>query len=237
MNLVPNATFGGVIQNSPQLNIEQRFPFFGTNNIWNWSDNLSKIWGSHNLKAGFTSNTPRATRRAAFNGTFNFDNNVNNPENTGHPFANALIGSVNSYTEANGKLDGHARYKNIEWFLARQLEGQQTADADYGLRFYYIQPTISAGDNLSYFDQALYDARSSPHCSSRICTVADVAANPAVCGASAGRRVARDPASGDSAVKIGAFSTDAGTIFQGMRVVEEGVFAGDQHRPARRVRV
>ena len=50
---VPNATFGGVIQNSPQLNIEQRFPFFGTNNIWNWSDNLSKIWGSHNLKAGF----------------------------------------------------------------------------------------------------------------------------------------------------------------------------------------
>ena len=45
LNLVPNATFGGIIQNSPQLNIEQRFPFFGTNNIWNWSDNLSKIWG------------------------------------------------------------------------------------------------------------------------------------------------------------------------------------------------
>ena len=44
LNLLPNATFGGVT-NAPQFNIEQRFPFFGTNNIWNVSDNLSKIWG------------------------------------------------------------------------------------------------------------------------------------------------------------------------------------------------
>jgi hypothetical protein len=229
LNLVPNATFGGVIQNSPQLNIEQRFPFFGTNNIWNWSDNLSKIWGSHNLKAGFylEYTTRNAARAAAFNGTFNFDNNVNNPENTGHPFANALIGSVNSYTEANGKLDGHARYKNIEWFLQDNWKVNKRLTLDYGLRFYYIQPTISAGDNLSYFDQALYDAsKQPPLLQPYLCTAADVAANPAVCGASAGRRVARDPASGRllSAVKIGALSTDAGTIFQGMRVVEEGVF-------------
>jgi hypothetical protein len=48
LNSGPNVTFGGVISNAPQLNIEQRFPFFGTNNIWNYSDNLSKIWGAHN---------------------------------------------------------------------------------------------------------------------------------------------------------------------------------------------
>ena len=38
LHLVPNATFGGI--RAPQLNIEQRF-FFGTNNIWNYSDNVS----------------------------------------------------------------------------------------------------------------------------------------------------------------------------------------------------
>jgi len=229
LNLVPNATFGGVIQNSPQLNIEQRFPFFGTNNIWNWSDNLSKVWGSHNLKAGFylEYTTRNAARAAAFNGTFNFDNNVNNPENTGHPFANALIGSVNSYTEANGKLNGHARYKNIEWFLQDNWKVNKRLTLDYGLRFYYIQPTISAGDDLAYFDPALYDAsKQPPLLQPYLCTAADVAANPGVCGASAGRRVARDTASGRllSAVKIGALSTDAGTPFQGMRVVKDGVF-------------
>jgi hypothetical protein len=52
-----------------------------------------------------------------------------------------------------------------------------------------------------------------------------VAANPAVCGASPGLRVARDPANGQlfSSVKIGTFSTASGTPFQGMRVAKESV--------------
>ncbi len=223
LNLVPNATFGGVIQNAPQLNIEQRFPFFGTNNIWNWSDNLSKIWGSHNLKAGFylEYTTRNAARASAFNGTFNFDNNVNNPFNTGHPFANALIGSVNAYTEANGKLDGHARYKNVEWFLQDNWKVNKRLTLDYGLRFYYIQPTISAGDNLAYFDPALYDASKQPRLIEPFCLNN---ANPCSANNGANRR-GRNPVTGEilPAVKIGTFADGSGTPFQGMRVVNEGV--------------
>src|SRR5262245_54798747 len=145
LNLIPNATFSGV-NSAPQFNIEPRFPFFGTNNIWNVSDNLSKIWGGHNVKAGFylEYTTRNAARASAFNGTFNFDRNpTNNPLDTGNPFANALIGSVNSYTEANGKLNGHARYKNIEWFAQDNWKVNKRLTLDYGLRFYHIQPTIS----------------------------------------------------------------------------------------------
>jgi carboxypeptidase family protein len=229
LNLIPNATFGGVIQNAPQLNIEQRFPFFGTNNIWNWSDNLSKIWGSHNLKAGFyiEYSTRNAARASAFNGSFNFDNNVNNPNNTGYPFANALIGQVNAYTEANGKLNGHARYKNIEWYLQDNWKATRRLTLDYGVRFYRIQPTISSGDNLSYFDPALYDASKEPSLiQPYICTAADVAvaANSDVCGSSPGLRVGRDPVNGklSESVKIGTFSTASGAPFQAMRVVKEG---------------
>ncbi len=225
LNLVPNATFGG-IAGAPQLNIEQRFPFFGTNNIWNYSDNLSKVWGPHNLKAGFylEYTTRNAARASAFNGTFNFDRNANNPLDTNHPFANALIGVVNSYTESNAKLNGHARYKNIEWFLQDNWKATRRLTLDYGARFYYIQPTLSAGDNLAFFDPKLYDAsKQPPLLEPYLCAAADVAANPAVCGASAGRRVARDPVSGNlfAAVKIGTFSTAAGAPFQGMRVVKE----------------
>jgi len=39
-------------QDAGSLNIEQRFPFFGTNNIWNYSDNFSAILGSHSTKFG-----------------------------------------------------------------------------------------------------------------------------------------------------------------------------------------
>ena len=164
LNLVPNATFGGGIANAPQFNIEQRFPFFGTNNIWNYSDNISKIWGAHNMKAGFylEYTTRNAARAAAFNGTFNFDRNTNNPLDTNHPFANALLGVVNSYTEADKKLDGHARYKNIEWFVQDNWKATKRLTLDYGLRFYWIQPTLSDGDNLAYFDPKLYDASKQP---------------------------------------------------------------------------
>ncbi len=221
LNLIPNATFAGVIQNAPQLNIEQRFPFFGTNNIWNWSDNLSKIWGSHNLKAGFylEYTTRNAARTAAFNGTFSFDNNVNNPLNTGHPFANALTGVVDSYTEANGKLNGHARYKNVEWFLQDNWKVNKRLTLDYGMRFYYIQPTISAGDNLAYFDPQSYNASQQPrliepHLSS--------SAIPCPLGA---RRCGINPVTGETlqAVKIGTYTAGTGTPFQGMNVVKDGV--------------
>jgi hypothetical protein len=230
LNLIPNATFGGV-PNAPQFNIEQRFPFFGTNNIWNVSDNLSKIRGGHNVKAGFylEYTTRNAARASAFNGTFSFDRNTNNPLDTNNAFANALLGVVNSYTEANGKLNGHARYKNIEWFAQDNWKVTRRLTLDYGLRFYHIQPTISAGDNLSFFDPALYDASKQPQLlRPYICTAADVAANSAVCGASPGRRVARDPVNGNllAAVKIGTFSTASGTPFQGMQVVKENVLSG-----------
>src|SRR5262245_27118858 len=221
LNLIPNATFGG-ISSSPEFNIEQRFPFFGTNNIWNWSDNISKIWGSHNLKAGFylEYTTRNAARAAAFNGSFSFDNSANNPLNTGNPFSNALLGVINSYTEANGKLNGHARYKNIEWFVQDNWKVNSRLTLDYGLRFYNIQPTLSAGDNLAYFDPKLYNASQQPQL---IAAHLSTTANP--CPVGTGTRCGINPVTRETlpAVKIGTFAAGTGTPFQGMNVVKESV--------------
>jgi hypothetical protein len=219
LRLVPNATFGG-ITNAPQLNIEQRFPFFGTNNIWNVSDNISKIWGGHNVKAGFylEYTTRNAARASAFNGTFNFDRNPNNPLDTNHPFANALIGVVNSYTEATRKLDGHARYKNVEWFVQDNWKATKRLTLDVGLRFYWIQPTLSSGDDLSFFDPQLYNAAQQPRLIEPFCLNN---ANPC----SAANRRGRNPVTGEivPTVKIGTFAPGAGTPFQGMNIVKESV--------------
>ncbi|HMY72804.1 MAG TPA: hypothetical protein PLQ88_13370, partial [Blastocatellia bacterium] len=220
LRLLPNATFGG-LPNATQFNIEQRFPFFGTNNIWNYSDNLSWVRGNHNLKAGFyfEYTTRNAARSAAFNGTFSFDRNVNNPLDTNHPFANALIGSVNSYTEANNKLNGHARYRNIEWFAQDNWKVTRRFTVDAGVRFYYIEPTYSEGDSLVYFDPSLYDASKQPALITPFC-VGNV--NPC----SGANRVGRNPITGAllPSVKIGTFADGSGTPFQGMRTVKERVF-------------
>lgn len=209
-NLVPQANFGGV-PNAGVLNIEQRFPFFGTNNIWNWSNNLSKIWNSHNIKVGlYVERTTRnAARGSAFNGTFNFNRDVNNPYDTNFAYSNALLGSVQSYTEANAKLDGHARYLNVEWFVQDTWKLTKRFTIDAGVRFYKIQPTWSAGDTLAAFDLGTYDRTKQPNLIQPFRNAA-------------GARVGRDPVTGQelSPASIGQFA-DGIAPFQGMTVYKE----------------
>ena len=215
-NLIPQANFGGV-PNAGVLNIEQRFPFFGTNNIWNWSDNLSKIMGAHNVKAGIyiEKTTRNAARGSAFNGTFNFNRDVNNPFDTNFAYSNALLGSVQSYTEANNKPDGHARYFNIEWFIQDTWKVNRRFTIDAGVRFYLIHPTYSANDQLAAFDLATYDRRRQPALIQPFRNAAGV-------------RVGRDPVTGVevSPASIGQFA-DGTAPFQGMTVYNESI----QNRP------
>jgi len=209
-NLVPNANFGGV-PNAGVLSVESRYPFFGTNNIWNWSNNVSKIWNSHNIKVGlYVERTTRnAARGSAFNGTFNFNRDVNNPFDTNWAYSNALIGSVQSYSEATAKLDGHARYLNVEWFAQDTWKLTRRFTVDAGVRFYYIQPTWSAGDKLAAFDLAAYDRTKQPQLIQPFRNAA-------------GLRVGRDPVSGQevSPASIGQFASGVAP-FQGMTVYNE----------------
>ncbi len=215
-NLIPQANFGGV-PNAGVLNIEQRFPFFGTNNIWNWSNNLSKVMNQHNLKFGIyiEKTTRNAARGSAFNGTFNFNRDVNNPFDTNFAYSNALLGSVQSYTEANNKPDGHARYFNIEWFAQDTWKVTRRFTIDAGVRFYIIQPTSSANDQLAAFDLAAYDRTRQP-------ALIQPFRN------TAGARVGFDPFTRRevSPASIGQFA-DGVAPFQGMTVYNEHI----QNRP------
>ncbi len=84
---------------------------------------------------------------------------------------------------------------------------------DFGVRFYYTTPTISAGDQLAAFDLATYSAAAQP-------PLIQPYIDPAT-----GARVGRDPATGNlvPAVKIGTFSSAAGTPYQGMKIYNEGI--------------
>jgi hypothetical protein len=213
-NLIPNATFAG-IPNNGNLGIEGRFPFFGTNNIWNYSDNLSAMRGTHGLKFGIfvERGTRNAARSTAFNGSFAFDRDATNPLDTGNPYSNALLGVVDSYTEANGHPNAHGRYINIEWYAQDSWKVTKRLTVDYGARFYHIAPTISAGDTLAAFDIATYNAAQQP-------PLIQPYLDPAT-----GVRSGRDPITGlvVPAVKIGTFSSAAGTPYQGMKTYKEGV--------------
>ena len=218
--ILPNASFGvaglalgSSISQIASLGVEGRYPFFGQNDIWNTSANLTKVMGAHNMKVGlFCEHTTRpAARSSTFNGSFNFDRNTSNPLDTNHPYANALIGSVNSYSEATQHPDADARFTNIEWFVQDNWRVRKNFTVDAGVRFYRIGPTTSRGDQLAVFLPDQFNASQAPLLIQPISTPD-------------GRRGV-NPVTGEilPAVKIGTFAPNSGNPANGVQVFDEGV--------------
>src|SRR5262249_5651683 len=212
-HIVPNATFGGV-QNAPAFSTEGRFPYEGTFNTYVLSDNVSRVWNRHNFKFGLyiEKSANNKVLTSAFNGTFDFGRNTLNPFDTNYAFSNAILGSVNSYSEVNRRPFGHGRNHNIEWFAQDNWRVSKRLTLDIGARFYEITPVSSAGDQLAYFDPNSYDPAKAPKLIQPIL--------------SRGARLGHHPVNGQMvpAVLIGAIAPGSGTIWDGMRVANEVLF-------------
>ncbi len=211
-NLIPNATFAGV-SDAPQLNIDQRYPYFGPDNIWDYYDHYSENRGNHSLKAGIFVERSSTSKQlaSAFNGLIAFDRDANNPQDTGYAFANALIGSVDSYTESSQHPVGHGRDLNVEWYAQDTWRAAPRLTIDAGVRFYELKATVAAGNQLAAFDPSLYSASMQP-------PLVQPYLDPAT-----GARVGLDPVTRQilPAVYIGSLSTAAGTPNQGMRIYNQ----------------
>ena len=153
--LVPQATFtGGPPGTIGAFGIEQRFPFFGYNTLFNVSGNLTKVKGAHSLKAGlFVEHTTRpAARTSSFNGNFSFNNDAANVLNTNAGFANALLGAVTQYTESNDHPTANGRFLITEWYAQDNWRVNSRFTLDAGVRFYFMTPTESRGDQVAQFE-------------------------------------------------------------------------------------
>jgi hypothetical protein len=207
LGVVPNATFGG-IPNAGGLYIDPRFPYFGRNNVYVYMDNYSWVHGQHNMKFGvyFEHSAVNEANGTSFNGTFAFDTDPHNPLDTGYAFANAVLGSVDSYAESTGHPGGHVRDKRVEWYGQDNWRVTRRLTIDAGLRFYFLLPGYNATPYAA-FDPSVYSKSQQPQ-------LIQPYIDP---GTGLERGV--DPVTGQTypGVKIGSFSTaDGGTPNQGM---------------------
>ena len=164
-NLLPQATFGGGIPGTlASFNVESRWPFFGYNTLWNFSGNLTKIAGAHNIKTGlFVEHTTRpAQRSSTFNGSLSFNQDGSHPLNTNVGFANALLGAITQYQEADGHPTANGQFINAEWYVQDNWRVRPSFTIDAGLRFYYITPTQSQGDQVAQFEPGEWSAGQAP---------------------------------------------------------------------------
>ena len=209
--ILPQATFtGGTPGTIASFGVEQRFPFFGYNTLFNASTNITKVTGSHTMKTGvFLEQTTRpAQRTSSFNGNFSFNVDASNPRNTNVGFANALIGAITDYTEADGHPSAHGQFLIAEWFAQDTWRMKRNVTLDAGVRFYYMTPTQSEGDKVAAFEPGEWAGAQAPKLYQPVNTAQ-------------GRR-ALNPATGEilPAVYIGRLVPGTGSFTNGMHVYD-----------------
>ena len=205
LNYIPNATFGGVT-NPAALQIEGRFPLDQTQKIFSLTNNVTKTVGAHTVKMGIYADRiwRGASNAVAFNGTFDFGRNVNNPLDSNFAYSNAALGVFNSYTEASSRPFLNYRVTNLEWFAQDNWKVTRRLTLDYGMRFAEVFPINEAEDRVSGFNPGLFDRAKQAQL-----------IRPAIVG---GQRVGVHPVTGATypASQIGAIAPGTGTSSNGM---------------------
>ncbi len=159
LQIIPNMSFGGVT-NPIAVNFDSRTPLTTTHEILTFSDNLTKSYSSHTIKAGFYFDRLWAANQStggAFNGAFNFGRNVNNPLETDYAFSNAILGVFNQYDEPTGRPFPVNYASNTEWFAQDTWKVSRRFSLDLGMRFNYMPQSWINGDALSGFRQSAYN--------------------------------------------------------------------------------
>ena len=111
LNLIPAMTFGGtnIGPNAATTAWEGRFPMVNRADTYTFSDNLSKIWNNHQFKTGVAYERvhylfEQSGPNDVFAGRFDFSHSTaNTATNTTSPYANALLGYFNTYTESTNR--------------------------------------------------------------------------------------------------------------------------------------
>jgi hypothetical protein len=141
-DMLPTMQYGGGRLASPAVIALGVAPFTAANTTYDVVGNLTRAVGSHILKAGLyvQRSVKDQSPAVAFNGAITFNNDANNPFDSGHPFANAALGVYQTFTQAAGYALPSWHYTNVEWYVQDTWRARNHLTIDYGVRFYYLTP-------------------------------------------------------------------------------------------------
>jgi hypothetical protein len=139
---------GGAVSNPARFSPAVFFPFppfpvpyKNFNDTYSFQDDVTKILGNHSLKVGiyFENNTKSEPGfGATYPGSFNFGSDPNNPNDTGHGYANALLGVFQSYSEASNRLLPTIKFHEWEGYVQDNWRINRRLTLDVGVRFYQV---------------------------------------------------------------------------------------------------
>jgi hypothetical protein len=163
---LPAFTFGGNnFSNQASYNPFGGGPSFNARDDYAWRDDVSKVMGNHNVKAGvylekYSKDDP--TGASAYAGTFNFTSTTANPLDTGNSYANALLGVYQTYTETETRLIPASAQLGVEFYIQDNWRLSHRLTLDYGIRAYHMGTMQVVNHTDSGFYPSLYDPASAP---------------------------------------------------------------------------
>jgi len=166
------------------------------------------VAGAHNLKAGvYIERTHVEFTSGNYLGALNFSRDANNALDSGHSYANALLGVFTSYSESQKRLYSRNQFWNVEWYVQDNWRVAKRLTLDLGMRFYHMPPIQELDKQAANFDPRFFDPKKAP--------ALYVPARDAN-----GIRVAKDPISGQLAIAplIGLYVSGSGDPANGMAI-------------------
>ncbi len=160
-NYLPSFSFGGTNNaalppNSASFAAGSTGDYVNTNRIKQFTDNLSKVWGNHSIKAGIYTEYNRKLQPGGIGylGSYNFQTE---PETT---LRTRIMGlptrcSENYDTPAENEVSGHfvydVYYWNTEFYLQDDWRIGKASDSELaGIRAYHVSPQIDKLNEFSF---------------------------------------------------------------------------------------
>ena len=176
--VIPALNFGStnIGPNAATVRWEGRFPLVDIADSWTVSDNLTKIWRSHQFKTGvafelvhylFVQSGPSDV----WSGRFDFAQNTGNTSyNTTSPYANMLLGYFNTYQESTNRTQYSPITPILEFYVQDSWKAAKRLTLDLGVRFTVgvqqyqgsASQAVPGGYQSSSFVQGMYNAANAP---------------------------------------------------------------------------
>ncbi len=163
LNLIPAMTFSS-IQHYANPSLRAATPGFWNNTVYTFVDNLSKIQGTHTIKAGlyFEHTLKVQNANVSTSGSLSFNTDSNNPLDANNSYANALLGNYDSYTEATAGPVGNYVFTNTEFYLQDDWKAKSNLSLSFGIRFYHDPAQLNTTGQSSWFSAAAWDPATAP---------------------------------------------------------------------------
>ena len=231
LDLYPQLTFTGVPGMAPNVAWDARFPIDAIDLRWSLQNNMTWTAGRHLVKAGvyyeYNINS-EGFSATCFSGCLDFTSTgttaAQNPFNTNHPYASALLGYYTTYMESNTRpFRGGAQW-NLEWFGQDSWKVHNNLTLELGVRFASGTPwhllasgwkdyNPPPGERAAAYLAEAYNPSANPALYVPVCP-----APATTCAATA--RLAKNPITGqvlpNSVALIGQLVPDSGDFYNGV---------------------